>query len=311
MIGLEINGRLGNQLFRYAYARRVIEDRGGRDALVLGVRRLKRGDWELGLQDFNVLPYRVVGGRLFNCMGSTRQRLVSWLHFLCLRFETELLKRDKEAAERGWYGLLNDEGLLYCRNKEHLFRTPVGQADVIIDGYFENPKNFDGIRDILLEEFTPKYPELEHNRELYDRIRDRGGEAVCVSVRRGDYVSNPKIARTFDICGPDYFERAVAVMRERVARPVFFFFSDDISWVRENIRVSGECYYERGDDPVWEKLRLMYSCKHFIISNSTFSWWAQYLGRCGGKVVVSPDRWYRDGRSACLIDDSFVKVSVG
>lgn len=309
MIGVEINGRLGNQLFRYAFARKVIEARGRKDRLVLGLRRLnKKSGWELGLQDFNVLPYAVVmKKRLFSCMGSAKQKRVAWLHYLILRFETELLRRDRAAAERKWYSLLNNEGLLFCRNNEHLFKMPMKKTNVILDGFFENPKLFNDIRDILLEEFTPKYPEPENNRLLYEKIRTT--ESICVSVRCGDYMSNPKLAKVFNVCGAKYFECAIAEMKKRVKHPVFFFFSDDIGWVREHIRTDGPCFYERGDDPVWEKLRLMYNCKHFIISNSTFSWWAQYLGQNKNKVVVSPDKWYRDGRPACLIARSFIKIA--
>lgn len=56
----------------------------------------------------------------------------------------------------------------------------------------------------------------------------------------------------------------------------FFGFSDDIDWVKNNMEFPGEVYYESGVDPVWEKLRLMSACKHFVLSNSSFSWWAQY-----------------------------------
>lgn len=53
--------------------------------------------------------------------------------------------------------------------------------------------------------------------------------------------------------------------------------------------------------PVYETLRLMYNCKHFILSNSTFSWWGQFLSASKNKLVVSPSRWNNDGYQSQLI----------
>lgn len=100
-------------------------------------------------------------------------------------------------------------------------------------------------------------------------------------------------------------------MQELVEDPVICFFSDDIKWVKTNIKIEGaKVYYESGEDPVWEKLRLMYSCKNFIISNSTFSWWAQYLSKNPNKIVISPNRWYNAPGPYPLILDSFITVEV-
>ena len=64
-------------------------------------------------------------------------------------------------------------------------------------------------------------------------------------------------------------------------------------------------YYESGKDPVWEKLRLMSLCKHFVISNSSFSWWAQYLSTNEDKIVYAPKQWYVDGRKADIFEKSW------
>jgi hypothetical protein len=175
-------------------------------------------------------------------------------------------------------------------------------------GKYENPQFFQHLRPVLLKEFTPKLPPLDCNKELYDMIAQTN--SVCVSIRRGDYLS-PKFKSEFYVCDEGYFAKAIEVIKQKVENPVLFFFSNDIEWVKENIKTDLPAYYERGDSSVSEKLRLMYSCKHFIISNSTFSWWAQYLSRNSEKVVVAPDHWFndQDPSSSFLLSDDFIKIS--
>lgn len=96
------------------------------------------------------------------------------------------------------------------------------------------------------------------------------------------------------VCNEEYFQRGIRYIRSRHKNATIFFFSDDIEWVKKNIKVEGPAYYESGKDTLWEKMLLMSSCKHFVISNSTFSWWAQYLSQNNDKIVVAPTRWRAD-----------------
>ena len=155
-----------------------------------------------------------------------------------------------------------------------------------------NLRDFDSIREFLLEDFTPLYDILPHNQQLMSDIQ--GSESVCVTIRRGDFLAPEHEAR-HNVCNEEYFVTAMKAIREEIPGCKFFVFSDDVDDVKRNMHFPFDVTYERGNDPVWEKLRLMYSCRHFIISNSTFSWWAQYLSRNPSKIVYAPVPWHWQG----------------
>lgn len=107
--------------------------------------------------------------------------------------------------------------------------------------------------------------------------------SVAVHVRRTDY-------RVFNWLLPyEYYGRAEAKIRECVKDPVFYIFSDDMDYVKTNPPVGGTVRYIH-TDPVGD-FWLMSKCKHQIIANSTFSFWAAYLNENPEKVVVFPRKW--------------------
>ena len=112
-------------------------------------------------------------------------------------------------------------------------------------------------------------------------------------IRRGDYLS-PKY-KHLNVCDYQYYFESMNYIISKLNNPTFFIFSntsDDLDWIKENYSLPGKIVYVKNDNPDYEELRLMYSCKHFIISNSTFSWWAQYLSNNSG-IVIAPEIWNR------------------
>lgn len=183
--------------------------------------------------------------------------------------------------------------------------------DKFVYGRFEDIRYFDEIRDKLLQEIQPLQDELIENKVLYEVLKSEK-QTVCISIRRGDYVSNAEFEKKLNVCTKEYFEKAVQCIKQKIDNPVFIIFSDDVEWCKTNINFieKEKCYFESGNDPVWEKLRLMYMCKHFIISNSTFSWWSQYLSRNEEKIVIAPKFWFKNdnGNKYPLLLDSFIKI---
>jgi len=201
--------------------------------------------------------------------------------------------------EKKWLKRLNREGIYWFRRGGWQIEKS-NRKDKFLSGCFENPIYFDEIRNTLMAEFQPKNELLSKNVDFFEKINST--QSVCLSVRRGDFESNADYKKLQSVCHKDYFENAIKRMKQLIDNPVFFMFSDDIEWVRENIKTGCETHYEDGTDPVWEKVRLMSACKHFIISNSTFSWWVQYLSANDNKIVVSPSRWFNNDYESPLIN---------
>lgn len=307
MICCTFQGRLGNQLFEYAFVRAIYEARGCRDELVFDFRQVEcmktdGVNWKNYLTDYNILPYMKAEGHPVWNYASFLQKAVYALSMGVLRF---VHKFDSNFDDDRIYRLMVPFGYLYYSNESNQrFEKVPETKNVFIFGHFENPLYFDSVKSILRREFYPKSLAIVDS-DFFSRVCS--SNSVCVTVRHGsDYLKTP-----LDIVNADYFRRAIVRMEELVSKPVFFFFSDDVEWCRNEFSFVKDAYFEPGTDTVSSKLYLMSQCRHFIISNSTFSWWAQYLGSYEQKIVISPDKWvYINGKAVTtpLLLDSFIKI---
>lgn len=314
MICNYFSGRTGNQMFQYAFTRKLMELRNNKDEMVfnfslLSQHKVGEKDYKDTFEDFCVVPYRVDNGNLTMKYGSFQQKSIYLLFQLSSRFFGNHISKTE------WFRRFRKRGLLFSEYNDHnysefaeIVEKSAEMSNLVMYGKFENPDFFQGIKPILQQEFTPKYAPLDINRELYDTITQNN--TVCVHIRRGDFLSE-EFRNDFYVCDEDYYRKAINLILERVDTPVFFFCSNDIEWVKQTFKIDAPCYYEPETNPLWETFRMMYSCKHFIISNSTLSWWAQYLSKNEDKIVVSPDRWYNNpemNAGARLLQDSFLKI---
>lgn len=289
MIGVDFIGRLGNQMFTYAFARVLMEQR-GESSFTANFKRCGnplQEMWGDSLRHFNILPYTTVSYDIILRKGDTIQRLFYILYMIMCKLP--MIGRNDKLMSHGerW---LRKQDIHFTGAADAAYELECGRKSVFVRGYFQDKRFFDPIRPILLREFTPKHPPLERNKQLYEAISKPN--SVCVSVRRGDFLSST-YKKDFYVCTPDYYKNAISMVCQKVESPIFIFFSDDIQWVREHMHVEGhQCFYEHGDDPVWETMRMMTGCHHFIISNSTFAWWTSYLSDRQGKMIITPPYWY-------------------
>jgi hypothetical protein len=166
--------------------------------------------------------------------------------------------------------------------------------NILLDGYWQSEKYFSDIASVIRSDFSMCAEPDRQNREMASVINSCN--AISIHIRRGDYVTDAKIAARHGVCTTNYFIKAVELILECVERPHFFVFSDDPEWVRHNFAISHAMTIvdHNGPDKAHEDLMLMNGCKHNIIANSSLSWWGAWLNPHPDKIVIAPMRWFND-----------------
>lgn len=276
MICVRLMGGLGNQMFQYAAGRRLALAR--RTRLVL--------DCSWFVRD----AQRAATPRAFelDCFDLPAERAV-------LEHETiavwewcdrhPLRSRVSRHAFRKRVVVLRGDG------GERPFDPAVLDApgSALLIGYWQSPRYFGGVESQIRDDFRFALAGTEHEESLLAEIRT--SPAVSIHVRRGDYVGSER----FTALPAAYYRDAVAAIAERTGSPHLYVFSDDVPWCREHLELPfPTVFVERPAGHPGGDLRLMSSCRHHVISNSTFGWWGAWLNPSREKIVVAPRRWFRE-----------------
>lgn len=168
------------------------------------------------------------------------------------------------------------------------------KSPVWLNGYWQSWRYFEQIADTLRAELATPRTLSPQSANALQQIR-AASAPVCLHVRRGDYVTNPGAANFHGTCSVAYYEDALRSMHFD-SEPTCFVFSDDLDWARENLRLPYPAVWvdANGPDDAHQDLWLMAACRHFIIANSSLSWWGAWLGSAPGKQVVAPKQWFTD-----------------
>lgn len=172
-------------------------------------------------------------------------------------------------------------------------------------GFFQSPRYFESIAHALradLDLGTITLP--PESRKFQDELRNR--TTVSLHVRRGDYLA---IAAT-QCLEPDYHDRAIRWFRDRWEGIRFCVFSDDIPWCRSHFHGPDFRFCDlpaSTSDPLHD-LRLMASCHHHVIVNSSYSWWGAWLDSSPDKSVIAPPLWMNGLSSEQFVPEDWHRI---
>lgn len=310
MIILKLKAGLGNQLFEYAYARS------------LALR--SNTELKLDLSWFEKIP------------GKDTSRTYDLKHYKIvaevanptdfpLRYNKlyNLYKKIIGKIKRDFFG--ENDYIFYPK-----YTAPIAKnKTVCVEGHFNSEKYFVEHSDIIRKELTLKEPLSPIAKEAEDeltRFKDAGKTLVLLHVRRGDYVTNNQAQAFHGTKGEDYYKDAIAKIKKELTHQsilddqiVFVLASDDLVWVNAVIvpLLSGIQYVilSRPGVTNYEEIYLMSCCTHFIIANSSFSWWGAWLSTTaeisgGKKMVIGPLKWVNDlsVKTTDVLPESWIRI---
>ena len=242
----------GNQMFQYAFAKSLNKK--------TGVKTI------LNIHPFNKLhrsPYRLYG----------------------LNINADITDIEFNPQDAG-FSIIEEK-------KSYIFEPGImeNSAPSYFKGYFQSYKYFDDIKNELVQDFKIKADFTLEYKKMENLIKN--SESVLLNFRVG-----PDYKRLGWMIDYNYQKEAMQKIKKLLPdkKLKFFIFADDIKEVKEHFKTEEDMVFvdlgKNNQDKVFLDLELMKKCKHDIIANSSFSFWAAYLNQNKNKTVIAPFPWF-------------------
>ncbi|MDE7257390.1 MAG: alpha-1,2-fucosyltransferase [Clostridia bacterium] len=282
---VKFKGGLGNQMFQYAFGKRLLELFGGEVAFDCQTERLPE-ICELSA-DCNFISEKQA------------KKAVRFYKF-----------RKGSRTKRKLFAMFNS-----AFNSKYYFEKTREEVDVTklnkkqyFDGYWQCWKYLENQKENLKKEFFPKGGLSGAAQKDIAFISQR--ETVCLGIRLGDYTAEQK---HYMVCGADYYRKAIEYCLQHINNPLFYVFSNDVEGAKAIMSEFADradvIYREEKDVLVnYEEMWVMAACRHAIIPNSTFHWWAAWLKDGGEHIITAPEKWFGDGKKIDIVPCGWIRI---
>lgn len=274
MIVMRLKGGLGNQLFQYALGRHLAT--------------IQNTQLQLDTSSFKTDRLREYRLDSFNICASASDQLPF--------FATDGRAKHLNRLIQGVRGLFS-KPFQIIKEKDFSFDPTVLECSEqsYLDGFWQSERYFLPIAATIRSDLSLKSPIRGLLKEIAEKIQSTN--SVSVHVRRGDYITDPSTTAYHGVCGIEWYAKAVEQMQSQVENPTFFVFSDDYEWAKENLTFNSEAIFipPSPDGQECNDMHVMSLCKHNVIANSSFSWWAAWLNINPHKIVIAPKNWFVAG----------------
>lgn len=286
---------LGNQMFQYAYYKML---KNKEKKVYANLDAYKR-DYNQEIKDFNgyelkrIFKINVEKKKIFmdNFFSRTRWKKLNLI--------TKIVHKILMILKLVIYIENWNESITERINKKRVY---------FLTGWWQSEKFFKEIEKEIRKDFSFSEFIDKKNKEIEKIILNCN--SVSIHIRRGDYLKDKSLGGLAPL---KYYQKGIEYINNRVKNPVYFIFSNDINWCKENLKIENEIYYvdwNSGEDS-YRDMQLMSLCKHNIIPNSSFSWWGAWLNNNPDKIVIAPEKWFNDCANmdySNVVPESWIKI---
>jgi hypothetical protein len=265
---MKLSGGLGNQLFQYC------------TAYSYGKRFNVKMFYDLSEFEIDVMRRETL-----SFLG-LKVKKANFFHRLLFR---------KKVIELPLFKIVTKPNILRENGKDFIEEILEKKSMFYFDGYWTNLKYFENNIEEINKKIKVPY---KYQTKLFQNllVEIKKSNSISIHIRRGDYNNVEFANQFFGVLNLEYYFDAIKIIKHKVSNPIFYFFSDDINWVKEKFGIKENNVFvsELVGEIDYLEFFLMKSCKHNIIANSTFSWWAAFLNDNNQKIIVQPKLWYKN-----------------
>lgn len=167
---------------------------------------------------------------------------------------------------------------------------------IYLHGYWQNERYFKNIKNQIKKTFFFDFPKKKWLLERHKEVLGRN--AVCLHLRRNHNLTHSGHRKPLPVgvegsLPVEYYKKCIEILRKKISNPLFLCFSDCPSESRAILGSEKNLIffhdYKEQQEPDFFEMFVMTQCKHFILANSTFSWWGAWLAENQAKLVLCPD----------------------
>jgi len=279
MIIVKLTGGLGNQMFQYAFGRTLSIKHNCK--LMIDDSWYREYDKIEDVNDPNKATKRNYLLKHFNIAGKILPRYY-------LRVNNKI-----EQIRRSYPKIIPNQLFNFQTIIENNFEWSniKNNYKYLVVGYWQKSLHFEKYKDIINYDFKLKKALSNKNNQYYEQILTTN--SVAIHVRRGDLLTKPNGKKLQPICTLEYYYSGITAISDNSKDLTIFIFSDDMEWCKNNFDNSYPITFVDSVGTDHEHFYLMSQCKHQVIANSTYSWWAAWLNNNPDKIIIAPKDWYR------------------